>query len=226
MTMTTHKFLSRRALLGGVAVTGSALALEACGEDALPVVANPDIPALNSLLAAEYNAIAAYAAGIPILDMPTPGDLLAANGPALGVIARAWQAHHREHAAQLATAITAMGGTPVLASAITFTPPTGFTATVHNVMVLACNAEKAAAIGYNQSVKTMSAASSRYIAGNIEGAETQHFVILYTLLKQVVAANPGGLISMIGEVAPKAFVTSVGGATNGLSSIADFRYTA
>jgi rubrerythrin len=93
-------------------------------------------------------------------------------------------------------------------------------------MVLACNAEKAAAILYNQTVKSMSAASSRYIAGNIEGAETQHFVILYTLLKQVVAANPGNLISMINEVAPKAFVASVGAATNGLSSIADFTYTA
>lgn len=224
--MTTNKFLSRRALLGGAAVTGSALALEACGEDVGPVVPNPDIPPLNNLLAAEYNAIAAYTAGIPILEMPPTGDPLAANGPALGVIARAWQAQHREHAAQLVTAITAIGGVPVAQTSITFTAPTGFTGTVGNVMVLACNAEKAAAIAYNQSVKTMSAASSRYIAGNIEGAETQHFVILYTLLKRVVAPNPAMLISMINEIAPKAFVVSVGAATNGLSSIADFTYTA
>ena len=224
--MTTNKSLSRRALLGGVAVTGSALALEACGDDAPPVTANPDIGPLNNLLAAEYGAIVAYSAGIPILEMPPVGDPLAANGPALSVIATAWRAQHREHAAQLVTAITAIGGTPVVESTITFTAPTGFTPTVRNVMVLACNAEKAAAIAYNQSVKTMSAASSRYIAGNIEGAETQHFVILYTLLKQVVAPNPAMLISMINEIAPKAFVASVGTATNGLSSIADFTYTA
>jgi len=224
--MTTNKFLSRRALLGGVAVTGSALALEACGEDVGPVVPNPDIPPLNNLLAAEYGAIAAYAAGIPILEMPPTGDPLAANGPALGVIARAWQTQHREHAAQLAATVTAIGGTPVAESSITFTAPMGFTPSVRNVMVLACNAEKAAAIAYNQAVKTMSAASSRYIAANIEGAETQHFVILYTLLKQVVAPNPASLISMINEVAPKAFVVNVGTATNGLSSIADFTYTA
>lgn len=224
--MTTNKFLSRRALLGGAAVTGSALALEACGDDVGPAVPNPDIPPLNNLLAAEYGAIAAYTAGIPILEMPPTGDPLAANGPALGVIARAWQAQHREHAAQLAATVTSIGGTPVAESSITFTAPMGFTPSVRNVMVLACNAEKAASIAYNQAVKTMSSASSRYIAGNIEGAETQHFVILYTLLKQVVAPNPASLISMINEIAPKAFVASVGTATNGLSSIADFTYTA
>lgn len=222
--MTTNKSLSRRALLGGVAVTGSALALEACGDDAPPATANPDIGPLNNLLAAEYGAIVAYNAGIPILEMPPTGDPLAANGPALSVIATAWRAQHREHAAQLVTAITAIGGTPVVESTITFTAPTGFTANVRNVMVLACNAEKAAAIAYNQSVKTMNSASSRYIAGNIEGAETQHFVILYTLLKQVVAPNPTMLITMINEIAPKSFVASVGGMTNGLSSIADFTY--
>ncbi len=224
--MTTNKFLSRRALLGGAAVTGSALALEACGDDVGPVVPNPDIPPLNNLLAAEYGAIAAYTAGIPILEMPPVSDPLAANGPALGVIARAWQAQHREHAAQLAATVTAIGGTPVAESSITFTAPMGFTPSVRNVMVLACNAEKAASIAYNQAVKTMTSASSRYIAGNIEGAETQHFVILYTLLKQVVAPNPASLISMINEIAPKGFVVSVGTATNGLSSIADFTYTA
>ena len=222
--MTTHNSLSRRALLGGAAVTGSALALEACGEDAPAVTPNPDIGPLNNLLAAEYGAIVAYNAGIPILEMPPVGDPLAANGPALSVIATAWRAQHREHAAQLVTAITAIGGTPVVESTITFTAPTGFTANVRNVMVLACNAEKAAAIAYNQSVKTMTSASSRYIAGNIEGAETQHFVILYTLLKQVVAPNPTMLITMINEIAPKSFVASVGGMTNGLSSIADFTY--
>jgi hypothetical protein len=224
--MTTNNSLSRRALLGGAAVTGSALALEACGGDVAPVVANPDIPPLNNLLAAEYGAIAAYTAGIPILEMPPTGDPLAANGPALGVIARAWQAQHREHAAQLAATVTSIGGTPVAESSITFNAPMGFTPSVRNVMVLACNAEKAASIAYNQAVKTMTSASSRYIAGNIEGAETQHFVILYTLLKQVVAPNPASLISMINEIAPKAFVVSVGTATNGLSSIADFTYTA
>lgn len=222
--MTIDQSLSRRALLGGVALTGSALALEACGDDAGPAAPNPDIIPLNNLLAAEYGAIAAYTAGIPILEMPPMGDALAANGPALSVIATAWRSQHREHAAQLVAAITAIGGTPVAESSVMFTAPTGFTPGVRNVMVLACNAEKAAAIAYNQAVKSMNSPSSRYLAGNIEGAETQHFVILYTLLKQVVAPNAAALITMINEIAPKSFVVSAGSMTNGLSAIADFTY--
>lgn len=224
--MTTNKSLSRRSLLGGAAVTGSALALQACGEDAPPAVANPDIGPLNSLLAAEYNAIKAYDAGIPILAMPPAGDPRAANGPILAAIATNWQNQHREHAAQLATAVRAIGGTPVAESSVTFTAPMGFTASVINVMILACNAEKGAAVAYNNAIRTMSGATSRYLAGNIEGAETQHFVILYVLLKQVVAPNVVGLVTMTGEVAPKGFVAATGGMTNGLSSIADFTYTA
>lgn len=224
--MSNNESLSRRALLGGAVVTGSALALEACGDDVGPAVPNPDIIPLNNLLAAEYGAIKAYEAGIPILSNPMTGDPLAANGPVLSVIAMNWQNQHREHAAQLRTTITGIGGTPVSESTITFTAPTGFTPTVRNVMVLACNAEKAAAVAYNAAVKSMSAASSRYLAANIEGTETQHFVILYTLLKQVVAPNPTNLITMTGEVVPKAFVANVGGMTNGLTAIADFTFTA
>ena len=122
--MTTNKFLSRRALLGGAAVTGSALALQACGDDVGPVVPNPDIPPLNGLLAAEYGAIAAYTAGIPMLEMPATGDPLASSGFVIGAIARAWQTQHREHAAQLAATVTAIGGTPVAENSITFTAPT------------------------------------------------------------------------------------------------------
>lgn len=223
--MTTNENLSRRALLGGFAVTGSAIALEACGEDPGPAAPNPDIIPLNNLLAAEYGAIKAYEAGIPTLSNPPMGDPLAASGPVLSVIAMNWQNHHREHAAQLRTAITAIGGTPVAESTVTFTAPTGFTPTVRNVMVLACNAERAAAVAYNAAVKNMNAASSRYLATNIEGTETQHFVILYTLLLQVVAPNTTALITMTGEIVPKSFVANVGGMTNGLTAIADFTFT-
>lgn len=226
--MKTNKSLSRRALLGGMAVTGSALAIEACGGDDPPAGPNPDIGPLNGLLADEFRAIKAYDAGIPILAMPPAGDPQASSGQVLAAIATNWQNHHRDHAVQLAAAVRAIGGTPVTEASVTFTMPAGFSPSVRNVLVLACNAEKAAAIAYNQAVKAMSAASARYLAGNIEGAESQHFVILYTLLKQVAAppANPTALVTMTGEVAPKAYVSAVGGMTNGLSSIMDFTYSA
>lgn len=222
--MSNNEFLSRRALLGGAVVSGSALALEACGGDDGPTTPNPDIEPLNNLLSAEYRAIKAYDAGIPILMTPMTGDPQAASGPIVAAVATNWQAQHEEHAAQLAAAITAIGGTPVARASVMFAPPSGFTATVTNVMILACNAEKAAAVAYNQGVKNMSATSSRYLATNIEGAETQHFVILYSLLKQL--ASPGGaIVTMVGEIASKAFVANVGTMTNGLNALADFTYT-
>ncbi len=42
----------------------------------------------------------------------------------------------------------------------------------------------------------------------------------------MVAPNVAMIITMTGEVAPKAFVANVGGMTNGLTAIADFTYTA
>ncbi len=220
-----HK-LSRRGLLGAFAAT-STTALAACGDDAVPAGPNPDIGPLNQLLTAEYQAIKAYADALPTLQMPPTGDPLAANGPALSVIATAWQGHHRAHATQLAAAITAIGGTPVAEATVMFTRPTGYTAHVANVLKLACNAEKGAAIAYNRAVKALSSTGNRFLAGTIEGDETQHFIVLYTLLQGVVSAVPAGLITNISEVVPKAFVARTSASDmNSLQSVADFTYGA
>jgi hypothetical protein len=195
---------------------------DAGSRDSGPSAPPPDILPLNSLLTAEFSLIRAYQAVMPVLQNPPVGDPLAANGPVLGAIAESWLAHHREHAAALVAAINALGGTPVSEASVTFTPPTGFTPNIRNAMVLLCNFEKGASVAYNRSVAAMTAASSRYLATIIEGAETQHFLVLYGLLKQVLAPNPANLITMINEVAPKAFVNNVGGMSNGLQSIAPF----
>lgn len=71
-----HDHRSRRALLRGAGVTvaaGAALGLTACGGTrhhhvpADPVAARTDVALLNAAIDAEYHAIAAYTAGIPIL---------------------------------------------------------------------------------------------------------------------------------------------------------------
>ena len=222
--MTSISPLSRRSFLGGAAATGSALALDACGGDAVPVTANPDLPALNSLLAAEYNAIKAYTAGIAVLQMPPTGDPSAALGLPLATIATNWQIQHRDHAGQLAATITSLGGTPITEASITFTAPTGFTGTIHNVLVLACNAELAAAIAYNEGVKSMATASARALAANIEGTETQHFTVLYALLKQTAAPNLTNILNVLTEIVPRSFVLNAGGMNNGLQSLADLPY--
>lgn len=223
--MTTSNKLSRRGFLGGAAVASTSAALSACGGDDAPAGPNPDIPVLNGLLSSEWLAIKAYAAGLPTLMTPATGDPLAANGPVLSVIAGNWQNQHRAHATALQAAIRAIGGTPVDEGSVTFTAPNNYTPTVHNVMVLACNAEKAAAIAYNRAVKGLSAAGNRVLASSIEGDESQHYIVLYTLLQQVVAANPTGLITGTGEVVPQPFVVNQGGMQNSLEAIADFTYT-
>ncbi len=221
--MTDTNKLSRRALLGGLAATGTAT-LAGCGDDAAPSGPNPDITPLNALLTAEYEAIKAYEAGRMILMTPPMGDPQASSSAPLLVVATNWQNQHRAHAMQLASTITGIGGTPVSEASVMFTPPTGFSASVANVLKLACNKERAAAIAYNRAVKALKSTNSRFLAGTIEGDETQHFIVLYALLKGVVQADPAGLITNINEVVPKPFVAQVGADMNSLQSIADFTY--
>ena len=223
--MTDMYKLSRRGLLGGFAAT-STVTLAACGDDPVPSGPNPDITPLNALLSAEYEAIKAYEAGAGVLRMPPTGDPQAAQSAPLLVIAMNWQNHHRAHAVQLAAAITAIGGTPITEASVMFTLPTGFTPSVSNVLRLACNKERVAAVTYNRTVKALKSTNSRFLAGTIEGDETQHFIVLYALLKGIVTADAAGLITNIAEVVPKPFVVQVGTEMNSLQSVADFTFTA
>ena len=70
--------LTRRGLLGTLAAT-STVTLAACGDDAVPAGPNPDIIPLNNLLTKEYEAIKAYAAALPTLNMPPTRDPQAAR---------------------------------------------------------------------------------------------------------------------------------------------------
>jgi bacterioferritin (cytochrome b1) len=226
--MTDSNFLSRRALLGGFAATGAAIG---CGDDPAPSGPNPDIVPLNALLSAEYAAIKAYEAGLMILRSPPMGDPQTGVAGALAVIADNWRTHHRQHATALSSAITSIGGQPIAESTVMFAPPMGFSASVANVLRLACNAERKAAIDYNRAVAAMRSTTTRFLAASIEGDETQHFMVLYGLLKGVFQADPAGLITGIAEVVPKPFVSNVtpppdsANPMNGLQGIADFMYT-
>src|SRR5215831_8258908 len=104
--------LGRRSFLsaGGIALSGTAVALLA-GRDALAAdkAANPanDVTILNSALAAELEAIAAYGVG-------AGSGLL--KGPVLA-LATTFQGHHKQHADVLAGTVRKLGGTPVEAKA-------------------------------------------------------------------------------------------------------------
>lgn len=179
---------------------------------------------LNALLSAEWAAIAAYTAGAGILSAPPANDPLASSAPVFLAVATHFQTQHKAHADALGTAITTLGGTPVAQSSVTFTPPTGFTASVTNVLKLAANAEKAASIAYNGTVPQLPVTGDlRFLAGSILGDETQHFVLLYSILQGVAAAGPN-IATGTNQIAPTDFTSTVG-SDAGLQSVADFTYT-
>ena len=194
---------------------------DARGSDSGPTT-NPDIANLNALLSAEYGAIKAYQAGAGILMSPPAADAQRASAPTFLAVANEFLREHQDHAEVLAETITALGGTPVAESSVVFTPPVGFMAGTLNVVRLACNAEKAAAIAYNGVIQALTASNNRFIASAIEGDETQHFVILYSLLKGLAA--PSATV-MPGRLVPQSFVSNVG-TRMGLQAYPDFTYSA
>jgi hypothetical protein len=137
-------------------------------------------------------------------------------------IALHWQGHHREHAAALAAEITRLGGAPVAAADVIFTAPAWFAPSVLNVLKLACNAERVAAISYNRAVGALEARGSRYVAGAIQGTESQHFTVLYAILKGTAQPGPA-IAAMVDQIVATAFVSPVGGARS-LQDVPDLAY--
>jgi hypothetical protein len=224
---------SRRDLIRWSAFASTTAVVAACSSASTPAnVAGANdagnansaaLTLLNALLSAEWAAVAAYGAGAGILSAPPSGDPLAASAPVFLAVATHFQSQHTAHATALSTAIQTLGGTPVPQSSVKFTAPAGFTGTVTNVLKLAANAEKAAAVAYNATVPQLPITNDlRFLAGSILGDETQHFVLLYSLLQGVAAAGPN-VTSGANQIAPTDFTSTVG-ADVGLQSVADFTY--
>lgn len=182
-----------------------------------------DVAVLNALLSAEYAAVKAYDAGAGILMDPPEGDPLATAAPTVLAVAVHFQQQHRDHAVQLAARITADGGTPVEEASVMFTPPAGFTPSVLNVIRLAANAEKDAAVAYNQVLAEVDSQMHASLIASIGGVEAQHFIVLSLVAQQVVQATEA-TAAMAMELTPTAFVVSPAGGVDGLSMIPDFTY--
>jgi hypothetical protein len=218
---------NRRQFLKVAGVASAAGAVAACsggtmmnpdgGSDA---GTNADIASVNALLAAEYKAIDAYAQGAAVLmqDSSALGQLVLA-------VAVRFQQDHKDHAALLDKTVKALGGTPVKEADHKFTLPTGFVASTTNVMKLACNEERRAAVAYNQVIKGLVNKDNRFIAAAIQGDETMHYVALAALIEGLAVPTANLTPTMNADkVVPAAFVSStssVGGGA-GLQSDADF----
>lgn len=214
---------SRRKLLVRAAATaaglGLAVSINAATRKAQAKVApipnsTADNDTLNALLSAEYDAIATYTAGAGIIaaDAATPK----ATRDIVTNVAIHFQDQHKQHAAALLKLIQANGGTPV-ADSMKAKIPASFPAapTTTDVMKLATDKEKQAAVAYVQVMETISTLTAAKLVAAIGAVETQHFVVLYLLVEGLIQANAGTAMNPT-LVVPAAFVLDVGatGTTN------------
>jgi hypothetical protein len=226
--------LDRRLFLRGVTVAGLAAAASACSDDDEPTpqpppTPNKDVEQLNALLSAEYKAIDAYAQGAAVLtDQKDNGPTQEARDLAALVLAVAveFRNDHQAHAALLEKTVRDLQGTPVSQADSKFTLPAGFKPSTLNVMKLAANAERSAAIAYNGVIRELSAANLRFLGSAIEGDETQHFMVLYALIEGLAVPTASLSPTMnADQVVPRAFVSSTAslGGGEGLQSETDLR---
>ena len=162
---------ARRVFLGqsALALSGAAVAMMA-GRDALAAKAGgaeSDIRILNTALAAELEAIAAYGVG-------AESGLL--QKPALD-LARTFQGHHGEHAALLARTVEKLGGKPVAAQA-RYNFPTEKLKTQADVLRFAAGLEKGAVSAYLGAVPVFDNRDLAKAAASILGDEAMHWAVL------------------------------------------------
>jgi rubrerythrin len=165
--------VARRSFLGigGLTLSGAAVALLA-GRDALAAgekAANPvnDVAILNSALAAELEAIAAYGVG-------AGSGLL--KGPVLQ-LATTFQGHHKQHADVLAGTVKKLGGTPSEAKA-QYSFPVETLKTQADVLRFAAGLEKGAVSAYLGAVPLFKDRELAKAAASILGDEAMHWAVL------------------------------------------------
>lgn len=179
--------VARRSFLrsSGLVLSGSAIALMA-GRDALAArsgaSAESDVRILNTALAAELEAVAAYQVGAesgllqkPVLDL-----------------AVTFQGHHKEHADVLAKTIAKLGGKPVNAKS-KYAFPTEKLKTQNDVLRFAAGLEKGAVSAYLGAVPVFDNRDLSRAAASILGDEAMHWAVLRQAVGE--APVPGAFVS-------------------------------
>jgi len=169
---------SRRGFLksSGLLLSGTAVALLA-GRESLAAGGNAteaDARILNTALAAELEAVAAYQVG-------AESGLL--QKPALD-LAITFQGHHREHADVLAKTIEKLGGKPAAAKA-RYDFPTAKLKNQVDVLRFAAALEKGAVSAYLGAVPVFANRDLAKAAASILGDEAMHWAILRQAVGEV-----------------------------------------
>jgi len=170
-------FMLGRRLFVGTTLSGAAVALLA-GRSALAAKAGgkpQDVQILNTALAAELEAIAAYQVG-------AESGLL--QKPVLGLAVQ-FQGHHKEHADLLAKTVRQLGGTPAAAKAKYSFPVEGLKNQA-DVLRFAAGLEKGAVSAYLGAVPLFENRDLAKAAASILGDEAMHWAVL----RQAVGENP------------------------------------
>ena len=165
---------ARRTFLGvsGLGLSGAAVALLA-GRDSLAAAAeanaNPanDVAILNTALAAELEAIAAYGVG-------------AGSGLLKGAVltlATTFQGHHKQHADVLAGTVVKLGGKAVPART-NYAFPVETLKTQNDVLRFAAGLEKGAVSAYLGAVPLFKDRELAKAAASILGDEAMHWAVL------------------------------------------------
>ena len=165
----------------GILLSGAAVALLA-GRDALAATSDKngkghagDVRILNTALAAELEAVAAYTVGAksgllqkPVLDL-----------------AVTFQGHHKEHADVLAKTIQKLGGKPVAAK-VQYSFPTDQLKNQTDVLRFAAGLEKGAVSAYLGAVPLFAQRELSKAAASILGDEAMHWAVL----RQAIGEQP------------------------------------
>jgi bacterioferritin (cytochrome b1) len=163
---TRRQFLAR----SGMMLSGTAVALLA-GKDVLAKTAgnarSGDVVILNTALAAELEAIAAYQLG-------AESNLL--QKPVLA-LALQFQGHHKQHAEVLASTIRTLGGTAALAQA-KYNFPVDQLKSQTDVLKFAARLEQGAVSAYLGAVPQFGNRDLSKVAASILGDEAMHWAVL------------------------------------------------
>ncbi|MDE2368031.1 MAG: ferritin-like domain-containing protein [Burkholderiales bacterium] len=163
---------ARRLFLGqtGLTLSGAAIALLA-GKDALAAQSGgaeaKDVQILNTAIAAELEAIAAYQLG---------ADSKLLKGPVLD-LAVTFQGHHRAHAGLLSSTVTRLGGQPVQAKAH-YDFPVAQLKSQADVLKFAAKLEQGAVSAYLGAVPLFRNPDLAKAAASILGDEAMHWAVL------------------------------------------------
>jgi rubrerythrin len=172
---------SRRSFLAtgsGLLLSGTAIALLS-GREALAKTASKgseeDVRILNTALAAELEAIAAYQVGAESGLLQKPVLNLAVN----------FQAHHKAHAGVLASTVEKLGGKPVTAKS-KYDFPVATLKSQEDVLRFAAKLEKGAVSAYLGAVPLFANRDLSKAAASILGDEAMHWAVL----RQAVGEDP------------------------------------